>query len=65
MNFLKKQLSKAGSIVKDATDAIHPGSHPHQKTFLHGYLLIDIWAAKDLPNMEGWLSTLVIIRDLP
>lgn len=29
------------------------------KTFLHGYLEISVFEARDLPDMEGWVSKLV------
>jgi len=59
MNFIKKTLTKTGSMVKSVTDGNSPTKL--NKTFLHGYLLVDVRAARDLPNMEGWLSTLVTL----
>ena len=60
MNFLKKTLSKTGSMMKSVTDSFP--SHRYNQPFLHGFLLIEVRAAKDLPNMEGWLSTLVTVQ---
>jgi Ca2+-dependent lipid-binding protein len=45
MSFFKKQLSKHKMA--------------EGKTFLHGHLIIEIRAAKNLPDMEGWVSKLV------
>ncbi|CAB4066261.1 PLD1_2 [Lepeophtheirus salmonis] len=33
-------------------------------TFLHGYILLDIFEATDLPDMEGWLAKVVDNKDL-
>jgi len=65
MNFLKKTINKSESLVRNVVDSTSTNSfrghhHPHEKTFLHGYLLLEIIKAKDLPNMESWISQLVI-----
>lgn len=44
MNFLKKQVTKACEAASGG------------KTFLHGTLHIQIRAARNLPDMESWLS---------
>lgn len=61
MNFLKKTINKSGSIVRNVMDSTSGSRdhHPHDKTFLHGYLLVDVVKAKDLPDMETWISKMV------
>ncbi len=34
------------------------------RTFLHGHLLIEVHAARNLPDMEGWMSKLVDKKDV-
>ena len=51
MNFVKKQLSSAKLKVKEKMnfDTVYGAG----KTFLHGVLLIQVFEANDLPDMEG------------
>ena len=51
MNFIKKQASAAKLKVKQKMnfDIVYGQG----KTFLHGYLLIKVFEANDLPDMEG------------
>ena len=60
MNFLKKQLSSAGSLKAKSGGAYMNSG----KTLLHGHLNIEVIAARDLPDMEGWLSKIVDKKDV-
>jgi hypothetical protein len=58
MNFLKKAsgsikklMSSSASESQEDTLDSGPGG-----TFLHGTLLMSIFAAKDLPDMESWIA---------
>lgn len=56
MSFLKKALSIGDKMMSGS------GSKSYQNagtTFLHGHLFIDILEARNLPDMEGWVSKLV------
>eukprot|EP00096_Caligus_rogercresseyi_P009417 TRINITY_DN3199_c1_g2_i1.p1 TRINITY_DN3199_c1_g2~~TRINITY_DN3199_c1_g2_i1.p1 ORF type:complete len:793 (-),score=244.59 TRINITY_DN3199_c1_g2_i1:864-3242(-) len=55
MNFLKK---KAKNVMKMSEDPYTTS------TFLHGYILLDVFEASELPDMEGWLSKVVDSKDL-
>jgi len=67
MNFLKK-LTK-----KDSKDSIDKGNGSFDQqlprigegeVFLHGYLIIKVAAARDIPNMESWISGLYDKKDV-
>jgi len=58
MNFLKKQLSSTGSLKQR-----QPKSYA-MDNLLHGHLLIDVIAARDLPDMESWLAKMYDKKDV-
>ena len=51
MNFIKKQASAAKLKVKNKMS--FDATYGQGKTFLHGYLEISVFEARDLPDMEG------------
>jgi Ca2+-dependent lipid-binding protein len=53
MNYLKKQHTKL--MARQLTMP----SYNQAQTFLHGHLIMEIRAAKNLPDMDGWISKLV------
>ena len=64
MNFLKKAMDKTKSKLEGRTQALFKsntfeGSIAANESFLHGHLIIDIIAAKELPDMESWIAKLV------
>ena len=64
MNFLKKAMDKTKSKLEGRTRAsfksnAFEGSIAANESFLHGHLIIDIIAAKELPDMESWIAKLV------
>ena len=54
MNFIKKQASAAKLKVKSKMS--FDATYGQGKTFLHGYLEIAVYEARDLPDMEGKLK---------
>lgn len=68
MNFLKK-LTKKDS--KDSFSGGGDGGYDptlagigEGQTFLHGYLIIKVAAARDIPDMENWVSKLYDKKDV-
>jgi len=67
MNFIKKLTKKDSSNSIDRGDG---GYNPQLQrvgegeTFLHGYLTIHVEAARDIPNMESWISGLYDKKDV-
>ena len=72
MNFLKKAMEKTKATIETHTDSVlsrtrssfksntyESGGTGTGESFLHGHLIIDIVAAKELPDMESWLAKLV------
>ena len=54
MNFIKKQASAAKLKVKSKMS--FDATYGQGKTFLHGYLEISVYEARDLPDMEGKIN---------
>jgi len=74
MAFLKKMVKGAKNAMGDSSDRGPEGydqAH-HQfssvvgtgQTFLHGYLIIHIREARDIPDMENWYSKLYDKKDV-
>ena len=53
MNFFKNWFSESDGGYSPQLPRVGEG-----KTFLHGYLTIHVESAKDIPNMESWISTM-------
>ncbi len=78
MSFIKKALSGKGSTKNRGSggDQGYPaGANPSMasgygqgsykgQTFLHGHLDLEIRAARNLPDMEGWVSKLYDSKDV-
>ena len=74
MNFLKKALGsiqrKVGDVVDSFDDDEEEEEDSHQDStgggggMLHGHLFIDIFSAKNLPDMESWVAKLVDPKDV-
>ncbi len=62
--FLKKAFGhgKDGDTV-DSFQRFQSTSYEGQ-TFLHGHLNMEVRSARDLPDMEGWISKLVDKKDV-
>ena len=63
---IKKLLTMPSADSADNAESSsgdQDSSNPDQ-VFLHGHLLIDIVAAKDLPDMESWLAKVVDTKDV-
>lgn len=56
MNFLKRATNKV-------SEKLH-GSSFEGRTFLHGHLLLEVREARNLPDLEGWVSKLVDKKDV-
>jgi len=74
MAFLKKMVKGAKNAMGDSSDR-GPGGYDqahHQfssvvgtgQTFLHGYLIIHIREARDIPDMENWYSKIYDKKDV-
>ncbi|XP_023324728.1 phospholipase D alpha 1 [Eurytemora carolleeae] len=74
MSFLKKLTKDAKKAVSSMGDNVDRGlsrgqsifSHmgEEQQVFLHGYLIIKIISARDIPDMENWYSKIVNKKDV-
>ena len=67
MNFLKKALGSIQRKVSDVVDSFDEEEDEdeiHEADMLHGHLFIDIFSAKDLPDMESWVAKLVDPKDV-
>ena len=70
MNFLKKALGSIQRKVSDVVDSFdddeeeEDGSQDSTGGMLHGHLFIDIFSAKNLPDMESWVAKLVDPKDV-
>ena len=67
MNFLKKALGSIQRKVSDVVDSFdeeEDEDENHEADMLHGHLFIDIFSAKDLPDMESWVAKLVDPKDV-
>ncbi len=79
MSFIKKALSGKGSLKSGRGTSGNQGypasanpttgsgyGHGSYKgqTFLHGHLDLEIRAARNLPDMEGWVSKLYDSKDV-
>ncbi len=61
--FLRKAFSKSKDNTDSSFKLFHSSSF-EGRTFLHGHLDVDVRAARDLPDMEGWVSKLVDRKDV-
>eukprot|EP00088_Acartia_fossae_P036456 TRINITY_DN3767_c0_g1_i10.p1 TRINITY_DN3767_c0_g1~~TRINITY_DN3767_c0_g1_i10.p1 ORF type:complete len:833 (-),score=154.58 TRINITY_DN3767_c0_g1_i10:667-3165(-) len=65
-----KKLTKTGSkVISDFGDSVDRGigklsGMAEGKTFLHGYLLIRVEEARNIPDMENWYSKIVNSKDV-
>ncbi len=70
MSFIKKALGKAGGSIKKSMGTgageavVAGGTNFEGQTFLHGHLLLEVREARNLPDMEGWVSKLVDKKDV-
>ena len=64
MSFIKKSVEKANSIKSNMGKSIRKNYITSGTTLLHGHLLIEIIAARNLPDMESWLAKLVDKKDV-
>eukprot|EP00092_Neocalanus_flemingeri_P027266 GFUD01029568.1.p1 GENE.GFUD01029568.1~~GFUD01029568.1.p1 ORF type:complete len:832 (-),score=202.16 GFUD01029568.1:287-2782(-) len=72
MAFLKKMVKGAKNAMGDSTDkgGYDQAYSPHSnvvgsgQTFLHGYLIIHIREAKNIPDMENWYSKIYDKKDV-
>lgn len=72
MNFLKKAAKEAKKAVMDSPDkgygsgmsVVHGDGDREGETFLHGYLIIKVVAARNIPDMENWYSKLYDKKDV-
>jgi phospholipase D1/2 len=64
MSFIKKSVEKANSIKSNMGRTIKKNYVTSGTTLLHGHLLIEVIAAKNLPDMESWLAKLVDKKDV-
>ena len=62
MNFLKKATKSLGGGSSSKSSA--PSGSFEGRTFLHGHLMIEVKSAKNLPDLEGWVSKLVDKKDV-
>ena len=64
MSFIKKSVEKANSIKSNMGKSIRKNYITSGTTLLHGHLLLEIIAARNLPDMESWLAKLVDKKDV-
>lgn len=71
MNFIKKAQSQVKKTLSSGEKVLSGLAHGSSgasvysgQTFLHGHLIIEIRAASNLPDMEGWVAKLVDKKDV-
>ncbi len=60
----KKLVQASQGLSQPDSPGFLPFNQDENAVFLHGLLLIDVVAAKDLPDMESWLAKLVDKKDV-
>ncbi len=64
MSFLKKAKSSFKNFVKPLCAEDTPDEGHSDSVFLHGHLFLNIFAAKNLPDMESWIAKLYDSKDV-